>query len=151
MVSATGPSTHGAWLNLVRSRTAAWMTSWRQRAKTCPGAIGIEASTRHVRAIDLVRFMQLARLRYSNLPYIDADPLPAILRRLASSAEAPGNLALRKTCLAVLASEGTLTSAELWLLDEEAVALLDRLTDWHRSGCYGAGVLRAAISLLSEA
>jgi len=151
MVIATVPSSHGAWLNRLRSRTTAWVASWRRPARTSSEAFGIETTAKHVCAIDIVRFMQLARLRYPSLPYIEADPLPAILHRLASSAEAPGNRALRKTCLAVLASEGTLTSADLWLLDEEAVALLDRLTDWHRSGCYGAGVLRAAISLLSEA
>jgi hypothetical protein len=151
MVSATGSNPQEAWLDLIRSRTAAWIASWCQSNKRSSGAGTIHKPPQNVCPIDIIRFMQLARLRYPIVSYTETDPLPAILRRLVSSSDVGGNLALRKVSHAVLAGEGTLTSAELWLLDEEAVALLDRLTDWHRSGRYGTGVLRAAISLLTEA
>ncbi len=150
MVSATGSNAHEAWLDLIRSRTAAWIASWRPSTKRSSATAAIHTEP-NVCPIDIVRFMRLARLRYPIVSYTDTDPLTAILRRLVSSPDVGGNLALRKACRAVLAGEGTLTSAELWLLDEEAVALLDRLTDLRRSGRYGAGVHRAAISLLTEA
>lgn len=110
-----------------------------------------ETKPAHVCNIDIDRFMQLARLRYPSVPYVDADPLQAILRRLVLHPGTPISLALRKASLAVLADAGTLTSEDLWRLDANAISLLDHLAEWQEAGRYRAGVLRAAATLLGEA
>lgn len=73
----------------------------------------------------LARFLAEVRKRVRTTIDPEIDPLGIILARINLNPHTPQSRALAKAAIAVSATEGDMTEADLWALGQDALALLD--------------------------
>jgi hypothetical protein len=77
--------------------------------------------------VKLARFLAEIRVRDGTMIPEDLDPIGIILTRISMNPHSVESRALRKATLAVIATEGHMTEADLWALGKDALGLLDAL------------------------